>query len=149
MDEMQVGDFSLERNPGRPNKLINSLYQSKASYFDGDVSKIDDNLAAPRDFLARTYIDLVKSVGRNEPDDRVGTIEVVVGETVNLAGNLLAVVIPDILWNDKADDSWLGQLQQLNVEILPFRYLHGREPEHHHAMIEAEVRGYYERKSHL
>lgn len=144
MDEMKREDFSLESQSRRPNRLINTVYGTREAYFDGNRAKISTTAAAPADFLAYTYIELLRSTSRNEPDDRVGTIEIVCGESVPLAGNLLATVVPDIIWNDQDKSEWLSKLQALNVTILPFRYLHGRDPEHHHAMIEIEIRNFYE-----
>jgi hypothetical protein len=151
LDEMAIGDFSLERHTLRPNRIINTVYGSRSAYFDGDRSKIPEpsKIAGESEFLVQAYIELLRSAGRNEPDDRVGTIEVVMGEAVPLEGNLLAVVVPDILWNDKDKESWLVGLADAGVQILPFRFLHGREPEHHHAMIEVVIRDFYDSRGEL
>jgi hypothetical protein len=145
MDEMQIEDFSLERKADRPNRLIKAVFGNRKAYFDGDTMNIPDpaSIAPAGEFLVRTYIDLVKSVGRNEPDDRVGSIEVTFGDPVPLNGNLLAVVVPDILWNDKDKANWLAALSGAGVKILPFHFLQGREPEHHHATMEVEIRNYF------
>lgn len=99
MDEISAGDFSLEREIERPNKLIAATFGSRAAYLDGDKASISeaDSISRPGDFLARAYIDLIRSAGRNEPDDRVCTIEVTTEDSVPLSGNLMAVVVPDIL----------------------------------------------------
>jgi hypothetical protein len=146
MDEMNIQDFTLGRGVTAPNKLIKAIYGSRDVYFDGDPSKIPtpDKISAAGELLVRTYVALVRSDGRNEADDRVGTIEVTFGDPVPLEGNLIAIVIPDILWNDKDKSDWLKELSRTGVDILPFRYSGGRHPEHYHDMIEVEVRAYFE-----
>lgn len=151
LDEMNIADFSLGTDASRPNKLISAVYGDRAAYFDGDTR----NLASVSEripnseFLARSYIDLLTSPGRNEPDDRVGTIEITFGQDVQLEGTLIAIVVPDLIWNDRERADWLAAFSQAGVEILPFRYLHAREPEHHHAMIEIEVRNFFAARGEL
>lgn len=143
MDEMRREDFSLEQQVNRPNKLISAIYGERGVYFEGDNSKISVTPVLPSEFLAYTYVELLKSAGRNEPDDRVGTVEVIFESPVPLKGNLLAVVVPDILWSEADKASWIVEIGQSGVDILPFKYSIGREPEHHHAMIEVEIRQFY------
>lgn len=151
MDEMDVSDFSLEWQTTRPNRLINAVYGSRKAYFEADASKIPDpaSIAPAGEFLARTYIDLVKSVGRNEPDDRVGTIEVIFGDPVPLEGSLIAVVVPDILWDDTDKADWLLSIEASGASILPFHYRHNRDPEQHHAMIEVTLAEYFQQRGEL
>jgi hypothetical protein len=151
LDEMKIEDFGLGRETDRPNQLISALFGTREAYYDSDPSKIPpgDQVAAPDEFLVHAYLELLRSTGRNEPDDRLGTIEVVFGDPVPLAGNLLAAVVPDILWNDKNKAPWLLDLSATGVDILPFRYAHARHPEYHHAMIETEVREYLESRGDL
>ncbi len=149
MDEMEIGDFSLERAVRRPNRLIHALYGSREAYFDGATHQIKTDAVPASEFLGSTYVELLTSKGRNEPDDRVGTIEIVTSSRVQLSGNLRAIVVPDIIWNDKDRAHWLVALEKDAVTILPFRYLHGREPEHHHAMIEVALREYFQANDHL
>jgi hypothetical protein len=151
MEEMQVGDFSLERDTRRPNRLIRCVFGDRETYFEGDTSKIPtpDEITEQGDFLARAYIKLLRSEGRNEVDDRICTIEVTFGDPVLLDGALLAVVVPDILWNDKQKTVWLADLDASGVEVLPFRFSVGREPAYHQALIEQEVRAYYAKNQYL
>ncbi len=151
MEEMKIADFSLERESRRPNKLIRAVYGTREAYFEGGKLKgaeLEATIPAA-EFLTRSYIDLLRSTGRNEPDDRVGSIEVVFGDPVPLKGNLIAIATPDLLWNDKDQVNWLASLAEAGVDILPFRYAHRREPEHHHAMIEVEVRNYFQARGDL
>jgi hypothetical protein len=146
-DEMQLEDFSLENNTSRPNRIIATVFKSREAYFDGNISKIEDpdNLSEPWEFHARAYLNLLTSKGRNEPDDRICSIEVVFDEAVALKGNLLAVVVPHTLWEDGKGAPWLEKLHQDGVAIAPYVFVPGRHPEYYHALLEAAVRDLFKR----
>lgn len=146
VDEMNVEDFSLEKDTQRPNKLISAVFGSRQTYFDGDISKIADPEAITEswDFHARTYLQLLSSPGRNEPDDRICSIEVIFGESVPLKGNLLAAIVPHTLWDKNSQAPWLQKLQADGVSICPYLFVPGRHPEHYHAQLEAAVRTLYQ-----
>ncbi|WP_133244777.1 hypothetical protein [Caulobacter radicis] len=149
MDEMAVEDFSLEQASRRPNRLIHALYGTRAAYFDGDTHQLKEDVVASSEFLGTAYVELLTSKGRNEPDDRVGTIEIITSKSIKIAGNLKSIVVPDIIWSDKDRADWLSELEKDGVDIVPFRYLHGREPEHHHSLIEIALRQFLFDNDHL
>ena len=146
VDEMKVEDFSLEKDSTRPNRVISAVFGSRQNYFDGDISKIPtpEALTKPWDFHARAYLHLLKSPGRNEPDDRICSIEVIFGENVPLKGNLLAAIVPHTLWDNGNHAPWLQELQADGVSIAPYIFVPGRHPEHYHAQLEAAVRALYQ-----
>lgn len=145
LDEMNVEDFSLECDETRPNRLISAVFTLMKTYLEGDITQIvpADQGAEVWDFHARAYLQLLASPGRNEPDDRICTIEVVVGESVPLAGNLNAVIVPHTLWNATKRTPWLDQLSKSGVEIVPYLFVPGRHPEHYHALLEIAVQDLY------
>ena len=147
MAEMELADFSLERDDSRPNRIIASVFSSQKSYFEGDISKVvsPDKGAQAWDFHARAYLQLIASPGRNEPDDRICSIEVVFGNPVPLTGNLKAVVVPHTLWDGTTRAPWLDSLHTNGVEIAPYTFVPGRHPEHYHALLEVAVRDLYQR----
>jgi hypothetical protein len=147
LDEMNVEDFSLEQNETRPNRIIAAVFSSMRNYFDGDTTKIvtPDAGAEAWEFHARAYLQLLTSPGRNEPDDRICSIEVVFGQPVALAGNLKAVVVPHTLWDAGRHAPWLDKLHAEGVAIAPYIFVPGRHPEHYHALLETAVRELYER----
>jgi hypothetical protein len=146
MEEMDIEDFSLEQDYRRPNLIVSSLFGSRKTYFDGDVTKIRDadKLAEAWEFHARAYLHLLSSPGRNEPDDRICSIEVLFGEPVPLKGNLLAVIVPHTVWTDEKHAPWLDKLKAEGVAIAPYLFVPGRHPEHYHALLETAVRDLYE-----
>jgi hypothetical protein len=144
LEEMEVNDFNLEKNTSRPNRIISSVFGSRRDYFQGDTSKIDPDSPAAWEFHARAYLHLLASPGRNEPDDRVCSIEVIFGESIELAGNLMAVSVPHTLWNDDTRTPWLEKLKESGVAVSPYVFVPGRHPDYYHALLEAAVLELYE-----
>jgi hypothetical protein len=146
VDEMQIEDFLLEKNKLRLNQIISTVFGSREAYFDGDLSKIPDpdTITKSWEFQARAYLHLLTSPGRNEPDDRICSIEIVFGEKLPLSGgNLLAIVVPHTLWDGDTKAPWLEKLQGQGVAIAPYLFIPGKPPEYYHALLEAAVRTLY------
>jgi hypothetical protein len=145
VEEMETEDFSLQKDTTRPNRIISSVFGSRENYFEGDISKIQtpDKLTKSWEFHARSYLHLLTSRGRNEPDDRICSIEVIFGESIPLKGNLLAAIVPHTLWDNGNQAPWLQKLQADSVSIAPYIFVPGRHPEHYHAQLEAAVRTLY------
>tara|TARA_R110002074_G_scaffold136818_2_gene281623 strand:+ start:493 stop:1245 length:753 start_codon:yes stop_codon:yes gene_type:complete len=145
-DEMNIEDFSLEDDVKRPNRIIAHLFKSKKNYFDGNTSIVApaDEAAEAWEFHARAYVQLIKSTGRNEPDDRISAIEVTVGEKVDLVGNLKAVVVPHTLWGSEKRTPWLLELSDEDIRIETYNFIPGKHPEYYHALLEAAVRALYD-----
>jgi hypothetical protein len=145
MDEMKVEDFLLGTDERRPNKIIAAVFSEQRIYFDGDVTKMakPDKYAAPWEFLAKSYLYLLASPGRNEPDDRICSIEIVFDKNIPLVNHLMAVVVPHTLWDGGVKAPWLDGLHKNNVEIEPYLFVPGRHPEHYHALLESQVRALY------
>lgn len=146
MEEMNVGDFSFEQDKSRPNKLIHAVHGTRQKYFRADRAGVAaaEQIATPDEFLVHAYVNLLRSPGRNEADDRIGAIEVALGEAVPLDGALLAVVAPDNLWNETFTAPFLTELASRGVQVLAYCFVHGRSPDYYFAMIEAEVRQFLE-----
>jgi hypothetical protein len=142
--EMEVNDFQLE-GKSAPNRLISLVFGSQQAYFNGDTRVVSVK-AAPHEFHAKAYLDLILSPGRNEPDDRVFTIEVVFGDAVPLFGALMAVVLPHTLWSSGVKAPWLMSLAAKGIEVIPYEFVPGRGPEHYHTLMELAVKEFYEQK---
>jgi hypothetical protein len=144
-DEMAVEDFSLGKGTTRPNKLIMRAFGSRLAYFQGDIYAIPDPLTITKahEFHARSYLNLLASPGRNEPDDRICSIEVVLAERVPLKDTLLAVIVPHTIWDD--DAPWLIELQKAGAVIQPYSFVPGRHPEYYQAQLEAAAKDLYQK----
>jgi hypothetical protein len=141
--EMEVNDFRLE-GKSAPNRLIALVFGSQQAYLVGDTRVVSAK-ANPHEFHAKAYLDLLLSPGRNEPDDRVFSIEVIFGDSVGLSGLLMAVVLPHTLWSNGVKAPWLGSLADTGAEIIPYEFIPGRAPEHYHTLMEMAVKDFYER----
>lgn len=143
-DEMAVEDFSLGTDTSRPNKLIMATFGSRLAYFEGNIYALPDptQITKSYDFHARSYLNLLASPGRNEPDDRICSIEVILAEKVPLQGSLLAVIVPHTLWDDGAP--WLKDLQKAGATIQPYSFVPGRHPEYYQAQLEAAAKDLYQ-----
>jgi hypothetical protein len=147
-DEFSVSDFSLGRESKRADRLIGATFGSRSAYFDGDVSEVGDpeSISAPWEFQTRAYLSLITSPGRNEPDDRVYSIEVNFADPISLEGALLAVVVPHTMWGAKENAPWLEGLAQTGVQICTYPYFPGRGAEYYQAQLEFTVRDYYKER---
>lgn len=150
LDEMKIADFSLEIDNNRPNKLIETVFGSLDAYFDGTIDdKLADGKARQWEFLAQSYLSLLMSTGRNEPDDRIGSIEATFSKPLELEGNLLALIVPHIVWDDKGRAPWLSRISERGVNIIPYHFVPGRHPDYYYALLEAEVRRLYKERGWL
>ena len=132
-EEMAVEDFSLGQDTSRPNKLISGTFGTRIAYFDGNIYAIPDPSAITKsyEFHARSYLNLLTSPGRNEPDDRICSIEIILANKVPLDDRLLAIIVPHTLWDDGAP--WLKDLQGAGAVIRTYSFVPGRHPEYYQA----------------
>jgi len=145
IDEMELNDFSLGRQGERIEKIIDAVFPDRLEYFDGNRDAVanPDEAAEAWEMAARAYLKLIRSSGRNEPDDRICSIEVAFSDPVPFANNLLAAVVPHTHWKDGNGAPWLQALAEDNVAIIPYTFVPGRHPEYYQTMMEAQVKRYY------
>ncbi len=144
-EDMPLEDFNLVGDLRRPNKLVARVFGTMSAYYEGDRSKIDVSIAKPWQHLAHAYVQLLKSPGRNEPDDRIGSVEVAIHESVSLQRYLRAVVVPHTVWSEGARAPWLRDVEADGAEIVAYPFVGGRPPEHYHTLIDTAVRELYRR----
>lgn len=143
-EEMNVEDFSLGTDTSRPNKLIMKSFGSRLAYFQGDIQVLPSPIAVTKsyEFHARSYLSLLSSPGRNEPDDRICSIEVILADQVPLKGNLRALIVPHTLCEDEAP--WLIDLQKTGVTVRPYCFVPGRNPDYYQAQLEAVAKDLFQ-----
>ncbi|WP_441260500.1 hypothetical protein AB7008_38720 [Bradyrhizobium sp. 521_C7_N1_3] len=146
---MNVEDFSLGTDTSRPNKLIMKSFGSRLAYFQGDIHVLPNptTLAKAYEFHARSYLSLLSSPGRNEPDDRICSIEIILAEQVPLKGNLLAIIVPHTLCEDEAP--WLAQLQEAGAIVQPYPFVPGRHPDYYQAQLEVAAKEFYQKRGEI
>ena len=120
-------------------------FGSRLAYFQGNIYAIPDptTITKSYEFHARSYLNLLTSPGRNEPDDRICSIEIILAEKVPLKGSLLAVIVPHTLWEDEAP--WLKDLHNAGANIQTYVFVPGRHPEYYQAQLESAARELYEK----
>jgi hypothetical protein len=143
MEEMKIEDFGLGDDYRRANRLISAVYGTREAYLKGDLSHVINVACDPGEFLTRAYLDLIASTGRNEPDDRVSTIEFVFSSDVVLVGGVKAIIVPHTLWDSKTKTSWLQKLAATGVEIATYEFIPGKAPDYYYAHLEVQVRDLY------
>ena len=148
-DQFRVDDFKSGGDVSRPNRLIQATFGSQEAYFEGDRTRVDISAAESHEMEARSYLELIASPGRNEPDDRICSIEVAFADPVPLAGALEAIVVPHTLWKCDSPSPLLQELSSSGVKVIPYDFIPGRHPEHYHTLLEAAVRRYYQEAGHL
>ncbi|RYZ67628.1 MAG: hypothetical protein EOP09_10715 [Proteobacteria bacterium] len=148
-DEMAIDDFSISDDVELANQLIQKVFGKLESYISGDASKIGppDTLCEPGDLHARSYLELASSKGRNEPDDRVCSIEALFDKPIELDKHLHAVIVPHTLWNDATKTAWLSGIEKFGAEILTYEFIPGRLPEYYQSQIEAELKSFFRSRS--
>lgn len=143
MDEMELSDFSLHSDASRVNRLIARAFKSQDGYLNPRQSEIIDAEigASPWEFHARAYLNLIRSGGRNEPDDRISTVEVSFDRDLPLVPSLRGLVVPHTVWSPGSRAPWIGMLASSSpVEISTYTFLPGRSVDYYYALVEAEVR---------
>jgi hypothetical protein len=146
-EEMNLNDFSLGTDIVRANRLIARTFSTKSTYFDGNRAlMIDPEVGAePWEMEGRAYLHLLRSPGRNEPDDRICSVEAIFAEPVPIMPFLRAVIVPHTHWRLEGRTPWLVEVAQSGVEILPYSFVPGRHPEHYQTLVEISARDAFQR----
>jgi hypothetical protein len=143
-DEMAENDFRLT-SIGAINQLIAKVFGTLGAYFDANTALVAKNPPATsaHEFHAKAYLDLITSPGRNEPDDRVCSIELAFTNSVSLTGNLKAIVLPHTLCVENDRAPWLSDLVDAGIALVPYEFIPGRHPEHYHTLMELALKAFY------
>lgn len=144
-DEIGMSDFEISDDWGLINTLVSTFYGETENYFFGNTSSIPSasELCTPDEMHVRAYHELITSSGRNEPDDRVMSIEVTFSDPILLAESLRAIIVPHTIWNGSHKTSWLQEIEDDTTEIVPYEFHPGRAPDYYMAHIETQLRDLY------
>ena len=96
-DSLELGDFELDKGV-HPLRIIGAFYESLERYFTMEPIQ-------PRSFpvtqnVVRSYYQLITDGLAETFDDRCGAIEVQLAETLSLAGEVLALIGPNQIFDD-------------------------------------------------
>lgn len=148
LDEgMEIDDFLLDPDIDLVQRLIAATFPDQDAYFEADRSRvIDPELGSKAwELQARAFLALVSSRGRNEPDDRICSIEVCFKEPIPLT-HLLAVIAPHTFWTPTDRNPHLERLHEKGVKIETYKFIPGRHPEQYQTLVEQATWAYYERE---
>lgn len=150
-DELKLDDYSIGTDIELPNQLIQSLYKTVGNYFDADTRIVPPRTEVTRksDMSAGLYLDLIKSEGRNEPDDRVGSIEVLLQDAVKVADHLRCIILPDAFDVESDDGEWLELIRAMGCQIRFYKYVPGKGPDYYHCHLETELRKFFIEQGHV
>lgn len=148
MDEMNPNDFEIILSKSHPQKLIKTVFDNNNNYISGNVT-VDENSIEEWNFLAQSYISLLTSKGRNEPDDRVGSFETIFNKKIELTGNLISVIVPHTVWDEKSKAPWLLRLSEKGTDIITYHFSPGRSSDYYYALLEIEVTNLYKNRGYL
>jgi hypothetical protein len=139
-EDIRINDFQLLGTDAK-NRLISAVFKAREAYIRGDTREILAEMPSVEayEFHARAYLDIILAPGRNEPDDRVFTIELVIAHAVSLAQWLMAVIVPHTMCGTNSTPEWIKPLLEGGVKIIPYEFLPGRSPEYYHALLEIQA----------
>jgi hypothetical protein len=144
-DEMNEVDFRIKPAAPQLNKVIKAAFSTIPNYVEGSRHSVTAPAdgAAAWEMMPRAFLELLASPGRNEPDDRICSIEIAMSEPVPLEGYLVAIVTPHTHWSEDGHSPWLVSLAESGVLVAPYVFVPGKSPEYYHALIEASVKDIY------
>jgi hypothetical protein len=140
-EEMNVEDFEIGNKYANANKLISVVFEDIHAYLSGNTSRIHDasTISTAFDSHVRAYLALLASHGRNEPDDRVCSIEAIVLKPISIGSVLHAIIFPHTVVEDVSRIPILQALAENGVKLRPYLFVPNRHPEHYHTLLEQEV----------
>jgi hypothetical protein len=141
-DQLEISDFEISGDPQLPNALVHRIFGGAENYLVGNLSEVPsaDDLCAPSEMEVRAYHELISSLGRNEPDDRVYSIEITFSDALLLSEHLKAVIVPHTFWTTEHPAEWLTGLHNDGVEIATYEFHPGRSADYYHAHLESQLR---------
>lgn len=92
------GFFRLRRSLRDARLVVKALYQENGEYLLGNVKKRLQGV--PAKGLVRRYVELLRDSSTEASDDRRSAVEIQTNQDVDLASQLLAVVLPARLLDD-------------------------------------------------
>ncbi len=107
-------DFELDVDPTTPGRLLSLFWSGPQDYFDNRGAR--DVALDPFEFEAKSYSELIRSKANGPFDERHSAVEVQMGDPLQLAGNLSAVILPA----DFASETVRKRFDDLGALVLPF-----------------------------
>lgn len=110
-------DFELDSNPDGPGRLLRLFWKDEKSYFDN--RGFSEFVPSTMDFEAKSYVELLRSRGRQAFDERNSAIEIQLDTPMALKGNTLAVILP----YEFATVPMLAKIEAMGALALPYNVI--------------------------
>jgi hypothetical protein len=118
IQNMQCDDFILSSDLHTPSNIVSSFFDGdNKKYYNGEPTEIK---IQPECTSVTGYQNLILDPSDEKYDDRRNTIEVQLSESLNLDGNVLLVILPNIYLNDdgiqeKIENDWGATIKRYNI----------------------------------
>lgn len=140
-DDVNIDDFSILDDKTTLNRLIKCIFRDREKYAYADRTVVPQahEICGAGDFDVRIYLSMIRADGRNEPDDRVSSIEVSFSDPIPLQDSLKCVIVPHtMLDEDDESTEWFRNIQTSGVEVRAYKFIPMKPPEYYHALMESE-----------
>jgi len=110
--DSQISDFELDANMSSVKRLLGTFYTTGEEYMTGRSTRNIDIPATAFEVaglheLSRAPANPIKRDG--DLDERASSVEVQTSRSVDVRGNILAVIAPNILFEDKAAAEFISK----------------------------------------
>ena len=137
-DSLEIADFELSLDT-HPLKVIGAFYASLEHYWT--MEAIQPRTFAATQNVVRSYYQLITGGLAESFDDRCATIEVQLAETLPLAGEVLAVIGPQQMFDDPKVKALV---EEWGAEPRGYRITRMFHPQETSARLAAEVERFLE-----
>lgn len=142
---MEVTHFLVGNEIDDARALVEKIYSTNMNYYNAKPTLQQQNIPV-MNLEAISYLNLISSTGQSKFDDRVGSIEVLFNENVELDLNTVEnIVIPKIFLDDPVVNSIITD--ELNIANPIVYEIHRGDPIEYQALIISEVKSFLEKKS--
>lgn len=143
---VQLEDYGLEPTHAAAVAHIGWAFGSLEAYFEGRLRDGIQDEVKPFESVVVSFIDIARMgvEGSNEHDKRASTVELAASHNVDLADNLLLVILPKQLL--EANAPLLDALKTLNADIEPYDWQPNRAPDEFQKDILRISREWYRRQ---
>ena len=137
--KMNLEDFALEPDASTPGKLITRFFGSVSAYLRANpgTSPTHD----PAQFEAQSYSALIHAREGNALDSRGSGVETQIDRPIYLDSAIQAVILPTSFAEGQTGET----LQQMNIDMIPYRVYERSRPSEYMSEITTLCLSYYVR----
>lgn len=146
-DDMSLKEFELEVHSTAPMRLIQMFYDSERKYFDAKARSISEiTYDEYEDLEVDSYLRMLHHRANSPADDRVSAIEIQLHTPVDVAGRILAAILPKPYLDRPGIRK---QIESWGAILIPYHVKEEFVPREAHAAISERLVDYLEKYGHL